>query len=87
MATTVGEGERVSSGKKIALFYKGCPYPAQSGLQRRVLELIRGLSELDYEVFFFSTHRFTETPWTAEGISWLRANGVAGIGIYGTKSQ
>jgi glycosyltransferase involved in cell wall biosynthesis len=82
MATTVGEGQHVSSEKRIALFYKGCPYPAQSGLQRRVLEIISGFSELGCQLNLSPTNQFTETPWTTESISWLNGHGVAKVEVY-----
>lgn len=70
------------TGTKIAFFYKGCPFPAQSGLQRRVLEIISGFKELGGEVTLFSTQVYSETPWTAERIEWLKQHGATDVKVY-----
>lgn len=80
--TGTNSGSVSSAEKRIALFYKGCPYPAQSGLQRRVLEIIRGFWELGGKVTLFSTNRFSETPWCRESVRWLRAHGAENVEVY-----
>ena len=71
-----------TSANRVALFYKGCPYPAESGLQRRVLELIRGFAESGAQVTLFSTRHFSETPWNQKSINWLRDHGATDVRIY-----
>jgi hypothetical protein len=68
--------------RKILFFSQGCPYPPYSGVDRRVLELLASLKELECEVTFLSTNIFTSKPWTQETVSWMETNMVNKVYVY-----
>jgi glycosyltransferase involved in cell wall biosynthesis len=68
--------------RKILFFSQGCPYPPYSGVDRRVLEMLAILKQLDCEVTFLSTNIFTSKPWERETVKWMEKNLVKRVCVY-----
>lgn len=68
--------------RRILFFSQGCPYPPYSGVDRRVMELLAILKQLDCEIIFLSTNIFTSKPWERETIKWMEKNLVKKVCVY-----
>lgn len=73
----VGQGR-----PKILVFFPQNPYPPRSGAHQRCLEMLRALIDLNYDVILLSSENFSETPWEAASVAWLRELGVQAVHVY-----
>lgn len=55
-----------SSRPRIALWFQGSPWPARSGVQLRVSQVIEDIESLGWDVRLFSSTRNDGLPWTEE---------------------
>jgi glycosyltransferase involved in cell wall biosynthesis len=68
--------------RKVLFFSHTCPYPINTGVDRRNLDILKALKDLGCEIYFLSTDLHAGKPWNDERAQKLKDDFVREVQVY-----